>query len=161
TFGSARQKVTAVIANDDPGLDLDGFCLAVELFREIVASRLGVTPRWEDIQVVNVHVHRDHRNARLDVKAATVAEMRHILIRWYQKDETTVREEYQPLTELSASALAAAMSSGLAASQSVQLGYLVLKELQEFKELVGRFLEANAVTVRLLRALVERLGGGR
>jgi len=154
--GAQRRRITGFISCDK-GLDYNGFCLAVELFRSKLRE-FGVDPPLEAIRVKTVELSEDYRSLRLDgLKCLTLRDLRGGLERIYNIPEglrSEVRFENRSMHEIYA-----LLKGGITSYNLLQGQFMIIRKLDEFMEALKRNNELVFQALRLMKALLEKKGG--
>lgn len=147
-FGCKRGKITGFVSCDG-GLDLNGFCFAVDKFKSVISDRTGARVSDGEIRVVTCELNEDAQGIRMDgITCFTVRDFRGFLERVYNKDDG-VRNEVKVQPQ-SVEHIMALLKGGLTTFQIAQGQALTNKKLDNLTDTIK---QTNGFLIQILDAL--------
>jgi len=133
-FGCRHQRVTGYFSCPE-GMDFNTFVLALEKFKHVVASKLGVFPSNDALVPLRAEFLEDFQNVRMDfVKCLTVRSFLGSFEKLYNKSNG-LRSEVRVQPD-SVEAIYTLLKGGVTNYNVVQLVFLTLRNLEKLVEAV-------------------------
>ena len=153
-FGRRHQRVTGYLSCPE-GMDLNTFILALEKFKCVVASRVGVFPSDSVLMPLRAEFLEDFQNVRMNfVKCLTVDSFLGSFEKLYNK-KNSLRSEVHVQPD-SVEAIYTLLKGGVTSYHIVQLVSLMLNRLEELLESVTIQAEGVQGLHRMIFDFLER-----
>lgn len=154
-FGVCNSKITGVISGEPP-LNYREFCFAVDKFKSMICSSIGVNFSNEDILVTSCEFNADYENLRIEgINAVTLTDFKGNLLKLYNK-ENNLRKEARE-TSLPLPAVLSFLRGNAVPYNVVERQIALEEKVDEMSEVV-RCQNRESVQINsLLSAILDKL----
>ena len=157
-FGRKRQRVTGYLSCPE-GLDLNSLIFALETFRYVVASYVGVFPSDDVLRVKTSEFLQDYQNIKLNgISCLTVESFLGSFEKLYNKGDG-VRSEVRVHPD-SVEAIYTLLKGGVTSYNVVQLAFLTLTRLDKLLEAVKYQNQGLQSIQHMIFEFLQRFGQG-